>query len=300
MDLEDLRTFIVVTDAGGLSPAARRLGVSKSSVSRRIFKLEEALGVPLLARTTRGACLTEFGLIFKEHACRVCSEMDLALEAILPAGELCGRLRIAAPLSLGSTHFAPVFAELARKHPRLQVQASYGDRRVDVVAEGFDCAVSVGQLPDSSLVARRVASMHAKLVASPDYIRRHGIPETPDELVNHEALLQGAETWRLMDGPRVITVRPRGRFEADNVIALAAAVVAGLGIAKLPVSLTESYPPERLTPVMTRFPVVPCGVYVVRPSGQHLARKVRALTDLLVQHLGQQPVSEALYDTVAA
>jgi DNA-binding transcriptional LysR family regulator len=300
LDLEDLRTFIAVTDAGGLSPAARRLGVSKSIVSRRIFRLEEALGVQLLARTTRGACLTESGLIFKEHACRVCSDLDVALETILPAGELCGRLRIAAPLSLGSTHFAPVFAELARQHPRLQVQASYGDRCVDVVAEGFDCAVRVGHLPDSNLVARRVASMHAKLVASPDYIRRHGIPETPDELANHEALLQGAETWRLLDGPRVITVHPQGRFKADNAVALAAAVVAGLGIANLPDSLTETYPPGALVPVMPQFPVAPCGVYVVRPPGQHLARKVRVLTELLVQHLGQARISESHYATVAA
>ena len=300
MELEDLRTFIAVTDAGGLSPAARRLGVSKSIVSRRIFRLEEALGVQLLARTTRGAGLTESGLTFREHACRISSEMDIALETILPEGELCGRLHIAAPLSLSSTHFAPVFAELARRHPRLQVQASYGDRFVDVAAEGFDCAVRVGHLPDSNLVARRVASMRAKLVASPDYIRRHGTPETPDELLLHEALLQGADTWRLMDGPRVITVRPQGRFKADNAAALAAAVVAGLGIAKLPDCLTEAYPPDALIPVMTRFPVAPCGVYVVRPPGQHLARKVRVLTDLLVQHLGQAQISESLYTNTAA
>ena len=300
MELEDLRTFIEVTDAGGLSPAARRLGVSKSIVSRRIFRLEEALGVQLLARTTRGACLTESGLIFREHACRVCSEMDIALESILPTEELRGRLRIAAPLSLGATHFSPVFAELARKHPRLQVHASYGDRFVDVVAEGFDCAVRVGHLPDSNLVARRVASMHAKLVASPDYIRRHGTPETPDELVLHEVLLQGIETWRLMDGPRVITVRPQGRFNADNAVALAAAVVAGLGIAKLPDFLTEAYPPEALIPVMTQFPVAPCGVYVVRPPGQHLVRKVRVLTDLLIQHLGQSQIPDAPHATTAA
>ena len=300
MELEDLRTFIEVTDAGGLSPAARRLGVSKSIVSRRIFRLEEALGVQLLSRTTRGACLTESGLTFREHACRVCSEMDIALEVLLPAGELRGRMRIAAPLSLGSTHFAPVFAELARKHPRLQVQASYGDRFVDVVAEGFDCAVRVGHLPDSNLVARRVASMRAKLVASPDYIRRHGTPQTPDELVLHEVLLQGTETWRLMDGPRVITVRPHGRFKADSAVALAAAVVAGLGIANLPDSLTEAYPPEALIPIMTQFPVAPCGVYVVRPPGEHLARKVRVLTDLLIQHIGHAQIPETLYAGSAA
>ena len=299
MELEDLRTFIAVADSGGLSPAARRLGVSKSIVSRRIFRLEEALGVRLLARTTRGACLTESGSIFREHAGRVCREMDSALETLLPGGELCGRLRIAAPLSLGATHFAPVFAELARRHPRLQVQASYGDRCVDVVTEGFDCAVRVGHLPDSNLMARRVASMRARLVASPDYIRRYGSPETPDELLRHEALLQGTETWHLMEGPRVISVRPQGRFKADNVEALAAAVVAGLGIAKLPVCLIETYPPGMLTPVTTQFPVAPCGIYVIRPPGQ-LVRKVRVLTDLLIQHLGQPQASDALNATTAA
>jgi DNA-binding transcriptional LysR family regulator len=299
LELEDLRTFIAVADAGGLSPAARRLGVYKYNLSPPKIRFVDAHRVQLLARTTRGACLTESGLIFREHACRVCSEMDSALETILPAGELRGRLRIAAPLSLGSTHFAPVFAQLARKHPRLQVQAAYGDRFVDVVAEGFDCAVRVGHLPDSNLMARRVASMRARLVASPDYIRRHGSPETPDELLIHEALLQGTETWRLLDGPRVITVRPQGRFKADNADALAAAVVAGLGIAKLPDALTETYPPDTLIPVMTRFPVAPCGVYVIRPPGQ-LVRKVRVLTDLLIQHLGQARISEPLYADTAA
>ena len=147
LELEDLRTFIEVANAGGLSAAARRLGVSKSIVSRRIFRLEEALGVQVLARTTRGVRLTESGLTFREHAFRACSEMDIALETILPAGELRGGMRIAAPFSFGSTHLAPVFAELARRHPRLHVQTSYSDRFVDVVAEGFDCAVRVGHLP---------------------------------------------------------------------------------------------------------------------------------------------------------
>jgi DNA-binding transcriptional LysR family regulator len=300
VELEDLRTFIEVADAGGLSAAARRLAVSKSIVSRGIFRLEDALGVQLLARTTRGVCLTEAGLTFREHASRVCGELDIALETILPAGELRGRLRVAAPLSFGSTHFAPVFAELARRYPRLHVQASYGDRFVDIVAEGFDCAVRVGHLPDSSLVARRVASMRAKLVASPEYIRRHGAAETPDELMIHEALLHDTETWRLMDGARVITVHPQGRFKADNTAALAAAAVAGLGIAKLPDSLIQAYSPGSLIPVMTRFPVAPGGVYVVRPPGQDQVRKVRVLTELLIQYFGQPPVSEVVCSSTAA
>src|SRR6202012_1217030 len=127
MDTEDLRTFVDVADAGGVSAAARRLGVSKSIVSRRLFRLEAELGIQLLARTTRGAALTEAGVTFREHAARICAELDAARETILPAGDLRGRLRIAAPLSFGPTHLAPVLAELAKKHPLLQVHTSYGD-----------------------------------------------------------------------------------------------------------------------------------------------------------------------------
>src|SRR5271169_4291655 len=196
MDLEDLRTFVDVADAGGVSQAARRLGVSKSIVSRRLFRLEEEFGVQLLARTTRGAALTEAGLIFRDHAARVCAEIDAAREAILPAGDLRGRLRIAAPLSFGVAHVAPVLAELARRHPLLHVYASYSDRFVDLVGEGFDCAVRIGYLPDSNLIARRIGPILGRLVASPDYVEKHGAPETLDQLLGHEALMQGTEIWR--------------------------------------------------------------------------------------------------------
>ena len=287
LDLEDLQTFVEVAEAGGVSPAARRLGVSKSIVSRRLFRLEAELGVQLLARTTRGAALTEAGVTFREHAARVCAEIDVARETILPAGDLRGRLRIAAPLSFGPTHLAPVLAELARRHPILHVHASYSDRFVDVVGEGFDCAVRVGYLSDSNLVARRIGPIHGKLVASPDYIKEHGAPETPDELLTHQALMQGTETWRFIDGKETVAVHPQGRFKADNGMALAAAAAAGLGVAALPDFLTEDYLASgALVPVMTRYPLPEAGIFVVRPPGQHPARKVRVLTELLIEHFG--------------
>jgi len=287
MDLEDLRTFVDVADAGGVSSAARRLGVSKSIVSRRLFRLEVELGIQLLARTTRGAALTEAGVTFREHAARVCAEIDVARETILPAGELRGRLRIAAPLSLGPTHLAPVFAEIARRHPLLHVHASYSDRFVDIVGEGFDCAIRVGYLNDSNLIARRVGPVHGKLVASPDYIGEHGAPETPDELLTHQALMQGTETWQFMDGDKTVSIHPQGRFKADNGTALAAAAVAGLGIAWLPDHLIKGYLDSgSLVQVMTRYPVPTGGMFVVRPPGQHSTRKVRVLTELLIEHFG--------------
>lgn len=290
MDIEDLRTFVEVADAGGVTSAALRLGISKSMVSRRLIRLEAELGTQLLARTTRGAALTEAGATFRDYAARVCAEIDVARETILPAGELCGRLRIAAPLSFGPTHFAPVLADMARRHPQLHIHTSYSDRFVDLVAEGFDCAIRVGTLQDSSLIARRIGPLHGKFVASPDYIRTHGSPETPEELVAHQALMQGMETWQLMDGDRIMTVNPRGRFKADSGVALAVAAAAGLGIAALPDYLIQDYMASgALVPVMTRHPPPPAGIFIVRPPGQHPARKVRVLTEMLIECFEQAP-----------
>jgi DNA-binding transcriptional LysR family regulator len=218
---------------------------------------------------------------------RACAEIDLAREAILPAGDLHGRLRIAAPLSFGPTHLAPVLAELARRHPRLHVQCSYSDRFVDIVGEGFDCAVRVGYLTDSNLIARRIAPVPAKLVASPEYVREHGAPETPEQLVEHQCLMQGTETWHFVDGKKTVPVHPQGRFKADNGLALAAAAVAGLGIAALPDFLTEKeLASGALVALMSRYPLPDIGIFLVRPPGHHPARKIRVLTELLIEHFG--------------
>ncbi|WP_407520744.1 LysR family transcriptional regulator [Methylobacterium oryzisoli] len=283
MDIDELRTFVEVADAGGVSGAARRLGVSKSVVSRRLIRLEAELGVQLLARTTRGAALTEAGTTFRDYAARACAEIDSARETILPAGDLRGRLRIAAPLSFGPTHLASVIADMARRHPQLHIHTCYTDRFVDLIAEGYDCAIRIGYLPDSNLLSRRVGPIYGKFVASPGYVEAHGSPETPDELLTHQALLQGTESWQLLDGDRIITVRPQGRFKADNGTALVAAAAAGLGIAYLPDGLTHDFLVSgALVPVMRRYPPPPAGIYVVRPPDQHPAPKVRILTELLV------------------
>lgn len=290
LDIDALQTFVEVADAGGISSAALRLGVSKSIVSRRLVRLEAELGIQLLARTTRGAALTEAGILFRDHAARVCAEIDMAKETLLPSGALRGRLRVAAPLSFGPTHFAPMLAEMARRHPLLHIQTSYSDRFVDLIAEGFDCAIRVGYLPDSNLIARGIGPIYTKLVASPGYISAHGAPESPEELSAHEALMQGAESWQFMEGDKVVTIRPHGRFKADNGTALVAAAIAGLGVAYLPDCLTyEGIKSGALMPIMTRYPPPPAGAYVVRPPGLHPARKIHALTELLIESFGQSP-----------
>ncbi|MGR3782224.1 MAG: LysR family transcriptional regulator [Albimonas sp.] len=285
MDIEDLRTFVAVADAGGVSAAARRLGVAKSIVSRRLLRIEAELGAQLLARTTRGAALTEAGVTFREHAARAAAEIDAARETILPDGQLQGRFRVAMPLTFGPTHFAPVLAEMARLHPQLHVHAAYSDRYVDLIADGFDCAVRGGYLPDSNLIARRVGAIHGRLVASPAYVAAHGEPETPADIVEHEALMQGTETWQFLDGDKVVSVQPQGRLKADSAIALATAAAAGLGVAWLPDCITHQHLASgALIPIMTRHPVPPASAYVVRPPGQHPSRKVRVLTEMMIEY----------------
>jgi len=295
MDTEDLRTFVEVADAGGVSPAARRLGMAKSIVSRRLVRLETELGIQLLARSTRGAALTEAGETFRDYAARITGEADLARETILPEGELRGRLRLSAPLTFGPTHIAPALAEMGRRHPQLSIQACYTDRFVDLVEEGYDCAIRIGYLPDSELIARRIGPLTGKMVASPDYIRRFGAPQAPKDVINHEALMQGTEAWRFMDGETTVTIHPQGRFKADNGTALAAAAVMGLGLACLPDDFVDHHIASgALVAVMCDYPPPPAGAYVLRPPGQNPARKIRVLTELLIQYWNDREALAAL------
>ena len=287
-DLVDLETFVAVADAGGVSPAARRLGLPKSIVSRRLSRLEQELGAQLLTRTTRGAALTEAGATFREHAARVCAEMQAARDSIAPEGDVRGLLRVSAPLSFGATHIAPALAELARRHPRLHVHAAYSDRRVDLIGEGFDVAIRLGTLSDSNLVARRIRAFRGRAVASPAYLAAHGAPQTPEEIAAHPALMQGTESWRYTVAGNVVTVHPQGRFKADNGQALVSGALAGLGIAALPDFLIEEHlATGALVPLLVDYPMPEAGLYVVRPPGSHPPRKVRALMEIMVERFGE-------------
>jgi DNA-binding transcriptional LysR family regulator len=301
-EIEDIETFSVVADTGGVSPAARRLGLSKSIISRRLLRLETELGAQLLARTTRGVVLTEAGSMFREYAGRISAEMDAAREELAPTGALRGRLRISAPLSFAPTVIAPVLAELARRHPDLHINASYSDRFVDLVDEGFDAAIRVGHLGDSSLVARRIGPVSGKVVASPAYVALHGAPSTPEELLGHHALLQGSESWRFIDqNDKAISVRVHGRFKADNGTALVMAAVAGLGLAYVPDCLSDEYIASgALVAVMTRYRVPDGGLFLVQPQGRRSSRKVRVLTELLLQHTASARVTASHSPSAAA
>lgn len=297
-DLDDISAFLEVARAGSFGAAARTLGLSKSMVSRRVVRLERSLGAQLLSRTTRGVVVTEAGQTYGAHAERALAELDSAKEAVSPDGaELDGLLRIAAPLSFGTTHVAPVIAELALRHPRLKVYASYSDRRVDLIAERFDVAIRLGSLPDSSLVARRIAPMYAVIVASPAYLEAHGTPQTPAELARHAAVTQGMTVWRFIDGERESNVTVQGRFDSDSGEATLAAALAGVGVALLPTFLAgEHVGSGRLKVLLRRYRLPELGLYVVRPPpATHAPRKIRVLTDLLVEKFGGEPYWDACY-----
>ena len=288
MELEDLRTFVEVADTGGVASAARRLGLSKSIVSRHVSRLEDALGTQLLARTARGSTLTEAGATFREHALRIVAEIETACETLSPEGEVRGLLRVAAPLSFGITKLPPVFAELAKRHPLLHLDTAYSDRFVDIVGEGFDCAIRLGALPVSSLVAKRIFTFQARMVASPGYLAARGVPKTMDDLADHEIVARKGEVWPLRDGEKSVSFRPHGRFTVDNGEAVLAAVLAGVGVAGLPDFLVDGHiAAGRLVPVMADYVIADLGMYVVRPPGSFPVRKVRALIDILTEYFGR-------------
>ncbi|MBY6261111.1 LysR family transcriptional regulator [Azospirillum sp. 412522] len=283
MEIEDLRTFVEVADAGGINAAARRLGLAKSIVSRRLLRLEQELGAELLARSTRGAILTEAGISFRDQAAEICGRIDAAREEMSPNGDIRGLLRIAGPASVAA-YFASALAEFAKRHPALQVHTRFSDQYVDLAAEGFDCAIRGGYLPDSNLIARKIGSLPMRLYASPDYIEENGAPEFPGDVVKHSAITAGTSSWVFSDGEQSFTVHPQGRFKADNAYVLTEAAAAGLGIVAMGEMIAGPYVEAgRLVPVMTRFSLPDVGIYVVRPPGQHTPRKVRLLIDLLVE-----------------
>jgi DNA-binding transcriptional LysR family regulator len=290
MEIEDIQAFVTVADAGGLSAAAQRLGISKSIVSRRLARLEKSLGATLLTRSTRGASLTEAGATFREHAARIAAEAEAARDALSPDGTVRGRLRVAVPLSFGATHFAPVLAQLAARYPELEIQASFSDRMVDLLSEGFDAAIRLGVLEDSNLVARRIAPFGGKLVASPAYLARQGTPRSVEELLEHASINRIDDEWPLVHAGRSLTVHPRNtRFAADNGAALVPAALAGLGIALLPDFLiNEHLASGALVQVMPDYPMPEAGVYVVRPPGGSAPCKVRVLIDIMVERFGQR------------
>lgn len=290
--LEELQAFVAVAQTASFTAAAGRLGRNGSTVSRRISALESRLGVRLIERTTRQVALTEAGTAYLARVTTVFDELASATAELSAHGGLAqGVLRLTAPRSYGRLWVAPLLAGFMQRHPALRVEAHYSDRLVDLVAEGFDVALRIGKLADSSLVARRLAAVTRTLVASRAYLKRHGRPAHPADLAQHACLqfshdMHGAP-WVLRQPPQRIKVAVQPLLVADDAETLLAAAAEGAGIAAVTDWLLERHPLRRqLVPVLDGWEVgEPGAIHLVTPGLRLLPAKTRAFVELATQAL---------------
>jgi DNA-binding transcriptional LysR family regulator len=291
VDLMDVLAFVRVVETGAFARAAERMGIAKSILSRRVARLEEQLGARLLTRSAHGAQPTEVGQAYFERASNVLAELEAAQEVVAEAvTQVAGPLRMSAPISFGVLHLAPALAEFAALHPKVELDISFEDKRVDLIAGGFDLAVRIGMLQDSALIARRIAPVRKVPVASPAYLERRGRPQHPRDLAEHDLMVYGNEQWRFRVGNRWEQVRLQPRLRADNGEMLRAAAVAGLGICILPSFIAASEIQSGGIEVLLKdFPMEESGLHVVMPPGRAMTARVRALVDFLVARFGPEP-----------
>ena len=294
--LELMQTFVRVVEAGSFSAAAERMIVAKSVVSRRIQELEAHLGVRLLNRTTRRLSLTEGGRHYYERAQRIIADVDEAEQAISSEQtELKGEVRIAIPLSFGLLHLMPLLNRFSSEHPGLVLDIDLNDRRVDLVEEGIDLAIRIGQLADSTLVARRLAPIRFLLCASPTYLEEHGEPRTPEDLIGHQGLIYSqipeGHHWNFLDrGEKGRPIKVPTRMRANNGDALLEAAIHGVGISMMPTFLASGALQQGLLKrVLSDYPLQTEALYAIYPSQRYLPRRIRTLVDLLVESFGETP-----------
>jgi DNA-binding transcriptional LysR family regulator len=292
-----MQVFARVASLGSLSAAARALGMSQTMATKHVAAMEKRLGVKLMHRTTRRITLTESGRRYLDSAERILSELAEA-DATASADhlEVQGTLRINAPVSFGIREIAPLLPDFARLHPSLKVDLGLNDRFVDLIEEGWDVAVRIGQLADSTLVARRIAPCRTVVCAAPAYLKAHGTPRKVADLAAHNCLgytlskLAGVDRWHFgTDGKTV--VRVRGNLTANNGAALKAAALAGQGLIYQPIFLvSDDLKARRLIALALDHPTIELGaIYAAYPPERRPPAKLRAFIDFLVARFGKEP-----------
>ncbi|MDZ5460470.1 LysR family transcriptional regulator [Azohydromonas lata] len=291
--LKQIESFVAVATKGSLTAAAQAEGVAPAVIGRRIDALEERLGVKLLLRTTRRITLTHEGSAFLEDAQRLLVDLANA-EASVSAGgvKASGHLRITAPAGFGRRHVAPLVPRFLAQHPEVSLSLNLSDRVVDIVNEGYDCAVRVGDLPDSSLVSVRLADNRRRCVAAPQYLRRAGVPQHPSELQRHECLTLSSEAsqtrgWAFVVDGALLHLRPSGRLDCSDGQVLHQWCLAGLGLAWRSTWEVEAEMARgTLVSVLDEFAAPPNGIYAVFPQRRHLPLRVRLWIDFLKHSWG--------------
>jgi len=294
-DLNLMAVFARVVEAGSFSEAARRMGCSRSAVSKAVAKLEKSLGAHLLNRTTRYLSLTEIGAAFAEHCSRILEEATEAEKLVGSLNsEARGVLRVSASVAFGTLHVAPALAKFLPRHPELKIDLSITDRWVNLAEEGYDVAIHVTGDPQPNLVARPLAPVRRKLCATPDYFRRKGIPQTPADLVAHNCLdyTRSGEPgrWRFTGPEGEISVPVNGPLHVDDDEALSQAVLGGLGVGLLPTFIIgKELQSGNLQAVLSEYIPVERYVYAMYLPTRHLPSKVRVFIDFMISHIGEEP-----------
>ncbi len=292
--------FVAVVENDGFSAASRALGISKSAVSKRINQLENHLGVRLLHRTTRKLSLTEAGERYFEHAAQALTAAGQAEDAVTELqGEPQGKLKISSPMSFGRLHVAPLIPIFMKRYPKILIDLVMDDRNIDLVAEGFDLAIRSGDMPASTLIARKLAPLRQVLCASPDYIDRYGKPVTPSELSERNCILFSysgdANEWTLIKDGKSEAVLVSGSYRVNNSEAILVALREGIGIGRLPTFVAGPDLREgNLVRILESYRIPDHTFYAVFPERQYLPAKVRAFLDFSINYFGgDQPYWDA-------
>jgi DNA-binding transcriptional LysR family regulator len=290
--IDAMQAFVAVADLHGFAPAARKLRLSPSAVTRLIAALEERLGARLLQRTTRSVTLTDAGGRYLERARRILADVE---EAELAAeGERTrpsGRLVVSAPVGFGRLHVSPVMSAYLKRYPDVSAELRLEDRVVSLVEDGVDLAVRIGHLADSSLVARQVGEMRRIVVASPAYLKRHGEPKAPEAIASHQTVQFGASAitaeWRFVEAGREFRVNITPRFSTNSADAAIQYAEQGGGLTRvLAYQAADAVRRGRLKIVLQKFEQPPLPIHVVYPTSRLLSAKVRAFIDLVIEISG--------------
>jgi len=296
--IDGMRTFVTVVSEGSFSAAAERLDMSPQLVSKYVGQLETRLGARLLNRSTRRLSITEAGQAYFDRCQYVLAEIDEMENAVGDATVAArGTLRINAPMTFGTLHLSKAIAEYQRSQPEVNVELTLDDRVVDIVSEGYDIAIRVGRLQESSLVARKLAPVRLVVCGSPDYFAERGIPQAPEDLDAHNCLRYTISSdqnrWRFRDGEKMHDVRANGSFSANNGDALRLAALAGVGLIIQPTFIvSEDIRNGRLQIVLEDYEVEPMGVYAIYAHRQYLSGKVRTFVEFLAGYFGSPPYWE--------
>jgi DNA-binding transcriptional LysR family regulator len=288
--LKQIETFVAVAMKGSLTAAANAEGIAPAVVSRRMDALEERLGVKLLVRTTRKVTLTFEGSAYLEACQRILRDIGDAEAGVAQgSARASGHLKVTAPAGFGRKHVAPLLQEFMRDHPEVSASLDLADRTVDLVSEGIDCAVRLGGLVDSSLVAVRLGEMRRVVVGSPAYLQQRGVPRSLGDLAHHDCLALATQSgWDFIDGGQTLLFKPPGRFACNDGAVLHEWALAGMGLAWRSLwEVGDDLRWGRLVSVLDEYATTPVGIHAVFPQRRHLPLRVRLFIDMLRESYGR-------------